>query len=359
MAPSTDAGGYSLEPIKALTLLDLGTGRKPEDSSTSITLEANKRTGIWIRGLDTRFRAVWRGGRVVGIGSRDADDPSQHLGQASLSLNLISAALLNRPDLSQILRTSSSTVSPPLGHSISPTIYIVAPHTAQTIPLLHGNLARMLSDSATAMELLKGVQLLQYFDFAGLVEAVGEVSEAMYGKIQSSKKPAPNATQEAASTQTHDIVLLQGLSPTVTATYRRSGLVHANALLAALMRSIVQLSRPAVNALVLVDVPIGFDGPGSLNANLDLTHKSSHGVVLGSAFCGPTGENLSLVCGHETLSRTLESGFDCIVIVHDGFGRVKQRSRHSKQSQCIIETVKDRVGDTTGLWAIWSTDGLE
>lgn len=98
MAPSTDAGGYSLEPIKALTLLDLGTGRKPEDSSTSITLEANKRTGIWIRGLDTRFRAVWRGGRVVGIGSRDADDPSQHLGQVSLrcaqlGINLLRKAL--------------------------------------------------------------------------------------------------------------------------------------------------------------------------------------------------------------------------------------------------------------------------
>lgn len=280
-----------------------------------------------------------------------------YLAQSSLSLNLISAALLSNPDLSQILKRRVSTDLPPLEDSASPAIYIIAPHTAQTIPLLHGNLARTLSDSAIAIELLKSVQLLQYFDFAGLVEAVGEVSEAMYRRTQKPEKSDPNATKDAASTQNQDIVLLQGLGPTVTATYRRSGLVHANALLAALMRSIVQISRASGNALVLVDVPIEINDIGGLNANLDSTQKSSHGIALESAFCGPRGEKLTLMCGHETLSRTMEIGFDCIVIVHDGLGRIRDRSRHSKQTQYIIETVKDRLGDTAGLWTIWTHDG--
>jgi len=261
---------------------------------------------------------------------------------------------LSRPDLSQVLRGAVSSDSESSGDLASPTIYIIAPHTAQTIPFLHANLARTLSDSATAIELLKGVQLLQYFDFAGLVEAVAEVSEALYRRPQRPEKPDPNAMMTPSQNQ--DIILLQGLGPTVTATYRRSGLVHANALLASLMRSIVQVSRMPGNALVLVEFPVEIEGIVDVGSIQDPKRKSLHGIPLDSAFCGPRGESLRLMCGHETLARTMDSGFDCTVIVHDGLGRIRNRSGHSKQTHYVIETVKDRLGGSTGLWAPWTTD---
>ena len=61
---------YQIEPIRASTLLDL-EGRDTSEGSTTSTLPEARRTGLWIRGLDTRFRALWRGGRVIGIGMTD------------------------------------------------------------------------------------------------------------------------------------------------------------------------------------------------------------------------------------------------------------------------------------------------
>ncbi len=58
-----------LDPVKASTLLDLERGRISQGLSAEAT-----RTGIWIQGLDTRFRDVWQGGRVIGIGTAEATE---------------------------------------------------------------------------------------------------------------------------------------------------------------------------------------------------------------------------------------------------------------------------------------------
>lgn len=80
MADST--GPDLIDPMKASTLLEL------EGSDVSVTLPAAtspeaRRTGLWIRGLDTRFRALWRSGRVIGIGT--TDDMEDAAGQGRVS----------------------------------------------------------------------------------------------------------------------------------------------------------------------------------------------------------------------------------------------------------------------------------
>jgi hypothetical protein len=56
-----------LDPVKASMLLDLEQGRISQGPSGEAA-----RPGIWIRGLDARFRTVWRGGRAIGIGAVEA-----------------------------------------------------------------------------------------------------------------------------------------------------------------------------------------------------------------------------------------------------------------------------------------------
>lgn len=224
--------------------------------------------------------------------------------------------------------------------------------------MLHALLAKTLSDSPAAIELLKGVQLLQYFDFAGLAEAVAEISEAVYQRTQPDKDGYAVDRGRLAHAQMNDIVLIQGLGQTVTATQRRSGHVHANALLAGLTRNIAQLSRTFGHVLVLVDAPVevGLTSANELGHETPPAKRFSTGLELYSAFSGPRGESLRLVCGNETLSRTLEGAFDCMVVVHDGFTRLKESDKSQGQSlKQIIEVTKDRLGDSTGLWAVWTS----
>ncbi|KAK4947037.1 hypothetical protein LTR10_014179 [Elasticomyces elasticus] len=350
MANSTSH--YPIEPIRASTLLDLEGWEASEGSTTSTSPEA-RRTGLWIRGLDTRFRALWRGGRVIGIGMTDDMENTAGQGKPSLSLHLLAATLLADQYRSGVPKKQGSVapiVSPMLGPA---TVYIIAPHTYQTIPMLHALLANTLSDSSAAIELLKGVQLLQYFDFAGLAEAVAEISEAVYRRTQQDKKTY------SAHVQVNDIVLIQGLGQTMTTTQRRSGHVHGNALLAGLTRNIGQLSRIARDVLILIDAPIEVGLASVQNAGQETppAKRYATGLEVCSAFTGPRGESLRLLCGNETLSRTLEDVFDCMVAVHDGFGRVKISIKEQRKSQeQIVEVIKDRLGDTMGLWAVWTSN---
>jgi hypothetical protein len=217
-----------------------------------------------------------------------------------------------------------------------PNIYIVLPHSTQTIATLHGHLATVLSDSQLAIDLLRSIQLLQYFDLAGLAESVAEVSDKIY---QASQGPS------AATNRSRNIVLLQGIAETVTTTLRRSGLVQANALLSTLMRNITQLSGMFTGSLVLVDIELDVSDNSEKRGKLP-----GRGVDLESAFSGANRESLRLISGHETLARTMEAGLDCVVAAHDGVGRApKQADRIDR----IVEVIKDRSGVLTGLWDIW------
>jgi hypothetical protein len=228
--------------------------------------------------------------------------------------------------------------TPGLDSDISqkPNIYIILPHSAQTIATLHAHLASILSDSQLAIDLLRSIQLLQYFDLVGLVESVAEVSDKIY-----------RASQQVAKTSTpiKDIVLLQGITETVMTTQRRNGLVQANSLLSSLMRNVTQLSRMSTGSFVLVDVELDVSDASEKRGALPL-----RGMVLDSAFSGSNGESLRLVAGHETVARTMEGGLDCVVAVHNGAGRA---SKKAGKIDRIVEIVKDSCGDLLGLWDVW------
>lgn len=277
--------------------------------------------------------------------------------QLSLALNVVASALLRRPE------------SPPIGQQKAPedanslsspltTAYIVAPHTYQTIPLLHALLAKRMSNSAAAVDLLKKVQLLQFFDLAGLVESITEVSESIYQLTQvgSQRNQMPPKATNAHQEPQH-VVLIEGLASTLSATQRRSGFVQANALLAGLTRSITQLSKLSGRPLVLISVPIDVR-TGSEPGQTETTHlqRDGQGLPLESAFSGRNWESYTLVCGSMILSQTLARSLDQLVHVHDAFGRAQSRRKDPKLPiDCVIEVMKDRVGNLTGLWAPWQS----
>lgn len=230
---------------------------------------------------------------------------------------------------------------------------MVVPHSFQAIPILHALLAEKLSDSVAAVDLLKHVHLLQYFDFAGLAESVTEVSGGIFRRTQDGSK---SDSVHAVS----DIVLIQGLGLAISTVHRRSGLVQANALLAGLVRNIIQLSRVSRDVLVLVEaaVEVGLPEGGEARQRGATPKRYLTGIGLDSAFASPICECLRLVCGSETLSRTLDVAFDTMVVVHDGFGRACDAARYRKTSaRQIVEVVKDRVGDEASYWGLWSLDG--
>ncbi|KIW73987.1 hypothetical protein PV04_02060 [Phialophora macrospora] len=324
------------EPIKASMLVALeGDSRQAASSRTSPVAHPN---GILLKGLDRRFGSVWAGGHVVGVGLWDEVDGAM-TGKKSLPLYVLATALLNSID--------AAPDRDPL-----PNIYIIAPHTYQTIPMLHAHLANTISNSHAAVELLKPVRLLQYFDLAGIVESVAEVNENVYRNSQN--HAGRHQTGAGVTGQVHNIVLIQGIGPTVYATYRRSNLLQANALLAGLGRNITQLSRLSSDILVMVEFLVDIEEADDRQQNQGaIRPRTARSMVLDSAFSGSMGETLRLASCHETLSKTLDASLDRVVVVHDGLGRItSSMSRKGPQDQ-VVEVIKDRSGNLAGLWDVW------
>ncbi|OAG39257.1 hypothetical protein AYO21_06461 [Fonsecaea monophora] len=331
-----------VEPVRASMLIDLeGASTHPKDLRPQENPRASDVMGIRIEGLDRSFAALWLGGRVIGIGSAEEQDGKSPRSKRSFVLQTLAAALLQP-------RLQSQDSS-----SVLPNVYLVTPHTSQTIPMLHVLLTKTISDCSAALELLKTVRLLQYFDLAGLAESLAEISQELYQRTHATNMSInPEAGKR---TLLKDIVLIQGLGQTVSATHRRSGLVQSNALLGNLTRNITQISRISRDVLVLVEVPleIGTVRDTQLYQETAKARRVQAAIEMKSAFAGTHGEALRLYSGHESLARTLEAALDCIVVVHDGFGRVKEVGRPNEREEQVVEVVKDRVGDLMGLWGIW------
>ena len=200
------------------------------------------------------------------------------------------------------------------------------------------------------MELLKSVSLLQYFDLAGLAESVAEVCESVYHKLQRNEEQHQPGASDSSKLTSH--VLIQGIGSTVAVTSRHSGLVQANALLAGLARNFTRLSRASSDVLVMVEVPVDMEDASDRQQDASRT-RPARSMELESAFSGSADETLRLACGHETLSRTLEAALDCLVVVHDGVGRVSADKERKGAQEQVVEVIKDGSGDLTGLWDIW------
>lgn len=207
------------------------------------------------------------------------------------------------------------------------------------------------------MDLLKKVQLLQFFDLAGLVESIAEVNESIYQLSQTTSQRKQTSTSAINSnTDLQCMVLVEGLAPTLSVAQRRSGIVQANALLAGLTRSITQLSKLSAQPLVLISVPIEVHATRIAEGDRETSSpkRDGQGMLLDSAFSGPNGERYRLACGSLTLSRTLEASLDRLVHVHDAVGRAPVPKRHRQLLyKYAIEVIKDRIGSMTGMWSTW------
>ncbi|ETI27607.1 hypothetical protein G647_00056 [Cladophialophora carrionii CBS 160.54] len=213
--------------------------------------------------------------------------------------------------------------------------------------MLHALLANIISDSQAAIELLKTVRLLQYFDLAGIAESVAEVSDGVYRDSQKHQRRCETGIF-------HNLVLIQGLCPTVSATYRRSNLLQANALLASLGRNITQLSRSSGDNLVIVEFLVEREEADDMQQKQDVVRsRTTRTMALDSSFLGPMGETLRVASCHETLAKTLAASLDRIVAVHDGLGRITSDKSSKGSQEQVIEVIKDRSGNLTGLWDVW------
>lgn len=162
------------------------------------------------------------------------------------------------------------------------------------------------------------MQLLQYFDFAGLTESVAEVSALLFD-------------MDNSSTAQKAILCLEGISTAIENSQRRNGVVQANALLSSVLRTLTYLSRTYPCLLILL--------------NLGWTQDAKGDEVIQSAFASATGRDLRHQPRGE-LGRTLEWALDVMVVVHDARGSTTDGSM-------IVEVVKDRVGDALGQWTAW------
>ncbi|OCT45903.1 hypothetical protein CLCR_00054 [Cladophialophora carrionii] len=325
--------GTMLEPIKASMLLELeGERSLDRQAASSHSLPVAHPNGIFLPGLDKRFGSVWAGGHVVGVGSLGEVDGATP-GKRSLPLHVLATALL-----------SSNARAP--GPDTLPNIYIIAPHALQTVPMLHALLANMISDSQAAIELLKTVRLLQYFDLAGIAESVAEVSDNVYRDSQKHEGRCETGPFR-------NIVLVQGICPTVYATYRRSNLLQANALLASLGRNITQLSRSSGDTLVIVELLVEMEEADDMQQKQDAVRpRTARSMALDPSFLGPMGETLRVASCHETLAKTLAASLDRVVAVHDGLGRITSDKSRKGSQDLVIEVIKDRSGTLTGLWGV-------
>lgn len=228
---------------------------------------------------------------------------------------------------------AASVTSPTKVH---PSVFIIASPSTAIVSTVHTQLQHSLQGnsnaSALALKLLDSVQILQYFDFAGLAESVSEVAASLH-ELQASSGKYVAARKSASSEENPLILFIDGLGSALESTQRRSGIVHANALAASLLRSITHLSRSHPSLLVLL--------------SLETSRDTRSGEDFVSAFSSSTGRTVSGVSPGGVLVRTLLSGIDTSVLVHDMV--------HSglEDGDMIVEVIKDRVGGSLGCWAVW------
>ena len=237
-----------------------------------------------------------------------------------------------------------------------PQIFILAPPTTAVVSDIHSLLCQGLKNQRPteqsieecALELLNGVQLLQYLDLPGLAESLSEVSQRLFEDAQRSGHDGGQAPSEKRG---GSVLLIQGLSAILSTAERRSGGVQTCAILANLIRSIKHLGKTHRDLFVLVEVDVTSDG-----------HVVGEGgresSLLDTAFSSSTGVGLR-VLPETALGSLLERGLDVMVCVHDGFGikseesRARRREGGPKTKTCIVEVVKDKIRGRVGEWCIW------
>jgi len=88
-----------------------------------------------------------------------------------------------------------------IGPDSLPKRYIIAPHTTNDDPAASRAFGQPISNSNAAMELLKSVNLLQYFDLAGLAEALQRSTKVSINSYRGTKNSTSLELVTATSSQ--------------------------------------------------------------------------------------------------------------------------------------------------------------
>jgi hypothetical protein len=221
--------------------------------------------------------------------------------------------------------------------SNAPSTFIIAPPNISIASNIHDLLQAGHSTrrESTPLQLLNTVQIMQYFDVAGLAESISEVSSYLHD-LNNRSETLPTSYGKDPWRIKRQILLLDGLCPALESTQRRSGLVQANALAASLVRSVTVLSRSYPSLLVLF----------TLEASRDMRS----GAELTSAFSSP-GNSICGISPCGMLGRTLLAGIDTVILLHD------MVDAGLNDGDLIVEVVKDRVGANLGQWVVWANSG--
>lgn len=221
--------------------------------------------------------------------------------------------------------------------SDAPSAFIIAPPNISIASNIHDLLQARHSTrrESTPLQLLNTVQIMQYFDVAGLAESISEVSSRLHD-LNSRSKTLSTSYGKDPRRMKRQILLLDGLCPALESTQRRSGLVQANALAVSLVRSVAGLSRSHPSLLVLF----------TLEASRDMRS----GDELTSAFSSP-GNSICGISPGGILSKTILAGIDIVIVLHDTV------DAGLNDGDLIVEVVKDRVGASLGWWVVWAKSG--
>ena len=319
-AGSTDQNVRHAPPILASTLLELESDHK----KTGGDVEPFQ-TGI--KRLDANLpQTLWTGGKITGIVSDRGESKvriySSFFG-TNVRLNLLVHQLAEYLITSHLAALASSI--PQGDHRILSTFVICTPNTS-IASNVHGLLQSRVAarPRSACLKLLDTVQIMQYFDIAGLTESISEVSSCLHDL-----KSGPGAN---SSRLKRHILVVDGLCPALESTQRRSGLVQANALAASLLRSLTHLSRSNPSLLILID--------------LEASREARSEEELTSAFSSPERSIRGIRPGG-VLQKTLLAGIDTVILLHD------KVDTGLKDGDLIVEVARDREGASLGHWVVW------
>ena len=308
-------------PILVSTLLELESDQKKPPKRIQPFQTGVKR-------LDANLpQTLWIGGRVVGIAS-DRGDAMVRLYNLSIPITTEALTWTICQLAEHLIATCLASLAPesPENNFNGPSVFVIAPPSTSIASTIHDLLQATLPTRSgiDPLHLLDTVQIMQYFDVAGLAESISEVSSCLHD--------LKSVLSMDSSPLKRHILLVDGLCPALESMQRRGGLVQANALAASVLRSITHLSRSHSSLLVLL--------------NLESSTDTRAGEELTSAFSSP-GKDICGISPGGTLQRTLLAGIDTVVLLH------RWVASGLENEDLIVEVIKDRVGAGLGHWVAW------
>ncbi|GFF70943.1 hypothetical protein IFM62136_07962 [Aspergillus lentulus] len=340
---SSSGNAYAAEPaypILAHTLLSshTTTSRIPEQP------EESDQSSIWNlrKDIEEAFEgpsSVFRCGRVIGFSKLkkrvQEDDDQDFIGQ--LPRYLLAKHLRNTPSSPQ---PKAFIIHPPTFDPFSPKQLLTSLLASPATPPPSRN---------EAIALLDHVQLLPVFDFRAAVQAIRQVVDA----LQSASVSTGEGEREDQPTRT--LLLIAGLDTLTEDIIRASNPVKGAAALTAALRTLTQLSRAHGSNLAVMLVNTRGLGPApgfrpGTGAGAGVERQQSRVDLrvpvedegVHSMFHAETSTPLL----PSLLMRTLDQGIDTHVLV----SMVKE--------DCIVEVIKDRVGEGVGRWCIWDENSV-